>query len=105
MSDQKKIINELRFQLGSKEVKDQHYPVQLSASDANTILAMLKEQENKRTTPRKKHIITWSRNEPFSAGELYEAICKTLRDEGELFIERTYKHEKVDYVFYVADRR
>ena len=45
MTDRKKIINDLRFQLGSKEVKDQHYPVQLSASDANTILAILKEQE------------------------------------------------------------
>ena len=45
MNSRKKIINELRFQLGSKEVKDQHYPVQLSASDANAILAMLKDQE------------------------------------------------------------
>ena len=44
MNSPKKIINELRFQLESKEVKDQHYPVQLSASDANAILAMLKEQ-------------------------------------------------------------
>ena len=45
MTDRKKVINELRFQLDSKEVKDQHYPVQLSASDANTILVLLKEQE------------------------------------------------------------
>ena len=45
MNSREKIINELRFQLDSKEVKDQHYPVQLSASDANAILAMLKEQE------------------------------------------------------------
>ena len=45
MNSRKKIINELRFQLNSKEVKDQHYPVQLSASDANAILVLLKEQE------------------------------------------------------------
>ena len=45
MNSRKKIINELRFQLDSKEVKDQHYPVQLSASDANAILALLKDQE------------------------------------------------------------
>lgn len=45
MNSRKKIINELRFQLDSKEVKDQHYPVQLSVSDANAILALLKEQE------------------------------------------------------------
>lgn len=43
--DLEKVINELRFQLNSKEVKDQHYPVQLSVSDANAILSMLKEQE------------------------------------------------------------
>lgn len=45
MTDLKKIINDLRFQLNSKEVKNQHYPVQLSASDANAILVLLKEQE------------------------------------------------------------
>ena len=45
MNSREKIINELRFQLDSKEVKDQHYPVQLSASDANAILDLLKEQE------------------------------------------------------------
>lgn len=45
MNSWKKIVNELRFQLDSKEVKDQHYPVQLSASDANAILAMLTEQD------------------------------------------------------------
>lgn len=45
MSDIKKAINELRFQLNSKEVKEQHYPVQLSASDAEKILALLKEHE------------------------------------------------------------
>ena len=46
MADREKVINELRFQLDSKEVKDQHYPVQLSASDANAILALLKERES-----------------------------------------------------------
>ena len=40
-----KVINELQFQLNSKEVKEQHYPVQLSVSDAENILALLKEQE------------------------------------------------------------
>ena len=47
MPDIKKAINELRFQLNSKEVKEQHYPVQLSASDAEKIIALLKEQETK----------------------------------------------------------
>lgn len=46
MHSRKKIINELRFQLDSKEVKDQYYSVQLSASDANAILALLQEQDS-----------------------------------------------------------
>ena len=47
MPDIKKAINELRFQLNSKEVKEQHYPVQLSASDAEKIIALLEEQKPK----------------------------------------------------------
>ena len=44
MNDIGKAINELQFQLNSKEVKEQHYPVQLSASDVEKILSLLKEQ-------------------------------------------------------------
>ena len=47
MIEKDKVINELRFQLNSKEVKEQHYPVQLSASDAEKIIALLKEQEER----------------------------------------------------------
>ena len=50
MTNQKKIINELQFQLNSNEVKNQHYPVQLSVSDAEKIIAMLKVQEAKPMT-------------------------------------------------------
>lgn len=48
MADREKVINELRFQLNSKEVKEQHCSVQLSVSDAEKILALLKEQEPKK---------------------------------------------------------
>lgn len=68
-------------------------------------LALLKEQEKKRITLHKKYVITWGRNDQFSMKNLYEAICETLLEEGELFIARTDDHEKVDFVFYVADRR
>ena len=68
-------------------------------------LALLKEQEKKRITLHKKHVITWSRNDEFSMRKLYEAICETLLDEGELFIARTDNHEKVEFVFYVAEGR
>lgn len=69
---------------------------------ADTI-TMLKEQEKKRITLHKKHVIAWNRNDEFSMRKLYEAICETLLDEGELFIARTDDHEKVDFVFYVTE--
>ena len=68
-------------------------------------LSMLKEQEKKQITLHKKHVITWGRNDKFSIRNLYEAICETLLDEGELFIARTDDHEKVDFLFYVAEGR
>ena len=68
-------------------------------------LELLKEQEKKQITLHKKHVITWGRNDTFSMRNLYEAICKELLDEGELFIARTDDHEKVDFVFYVAEGR
>lgn len=46
MIDLEKVINELCFQLNSKEVKEHHYPVQLSVRDAEKILALLKEHKN-----------------------------------------------------------
>jgi hypothetical protein len=67
--------------------------------------ARLKEQEKKRIILHKKHVITWSRKDEFSVRKLYEAICETLLDEGELFIARTDNNEKVDFVFYVAEGR
>lgn len=69
------------------------------------VIALLKEQEKKRITLHKKHVITWSRSDEFSMRKLYEAICETLLDEGELFIARTDNHEKVEFVFYVAERQ
>lgn len=45
MADREKMINELTFQLNSKEVKEQHYPIQLSVSDATKIVDLLKAQK------------------------------------------------------------
>lgn len=39
------MINELTFQLHSKEVIEHHDPIQLSVTDANKILKLLKEQD------------------------------------------------------------
>lgn len=69
MADRKKIINELQFQLNSKEVKDQHYPVQLSASDANAILALLKEQE-----PYDSKETTLNRDEYCQVGDVLDCF-------------------------------
>lgn len=63
------------------------------------------DREKKQITLQKKHAITWGRNEEFNMRKLYEAICETLLDEGELFIARTDDHEKVEFVFYVAEGR
>ena len=66
------------------------------------VISLLKEKEKKQITLHKKHVITFGRNDEFRMRKLYEAICETLLDEGELFIARTDDHEKVDFVFYVA---
>ena len=71
----------------------------------NDAIALLKEQGKKQITLHKKHIITWKRDDEFTMKKLYEAICETLLDEGELFIARTDNHEKVEFVFYVAEGR
>jgi len=68
-------------------------------------LALLKEQAKKHISLHKKHVVTWNRNDTFSMRNLYESICEELLDEGELFIERTDDHEKVDFVFYVTEGR
>ena len=74
-------------------------------TERRDIRCPLKEQEKNQITLHKKHIITWMRNDEFSMKKLYEAICETLLDSGELFIARTRTddHEKVDFVFYVAE--
>lgn len=65
---------------------------------------LLKEQGRKQITVHKKHVITWSQSDEFSMRKLYEAICETLLDEGELFIAQTDDH-KAEFVFYVAESR
>ena len=68
-------------------------------------VALLKEQKKKQITLHKKHVITWKRDDVFNMRKLYEAVCETLLDEGELIIARTDDHEKVDFVFYVIEGR
>lgn len=47
MTKRLRMINELKFQLNSKEVKELHYPVQLSVTHAEQILEMLEAQEER----------------------------------------------------------
>lgn len=47
MAERLKMINELKFQLNSKEVKELHFPVQLSVTHAEQILEMLEAQEER----------------------------------------------------------
>ena len=75
------------------------------ANAADDAISMLKKQEPKQITLHKKHVIPWRHNDEFSVRNLYETICETLLDDGELFIARTDNHEKVSFVFYVAEGR
>lgn len=45
MTDRGKMVNELTYQLHSKEVTKMYHPVQLSVTDAKKILELLKEHE------------------------------------------------------------
>ena len=65
-------------------------------------VALLREQEKKEIKLHKKHVITWKRDDEFTMRKLYEAVCETLMDEGELVIVRIDDHEKVDFTFYVT---
>lgn len=68
MPDREKVINELRFQLDSKEVKEQHCSVQFSVSDAEKILALLKEQEPVKPIDR------WNHGFYYACGSCWEMI-------------------------------
>ena len=63
---------------------------------------LLKEQEKKEIKLHKKHVITLKRDDEFTMRKLYEAVCETLMDEGELVITRIDDHEKVGFTFYVT---
>ena len=116
MVDREKVIKGLTVHLSNKvppcdecpyanfeDTRRYNDPSSCSLSMMADALALLKEQEKKRITLHKKHVITWSRTDEFSMRKLYEAVCETLLDEGELFIARTDDHEKVDFVFYVTE--
>jgi len=101
MTDREKVVEHLYDCVATS--KPENMWVFVRKDIVEDALDLLKEQEKKRITLHKKHGITWRRNDEFSMGKLYEAICETLLDEGELFIARTDNHEKVDFVFYVAE--
>lgn len=69
---------------------------------ADDAITLLKEQGKKEIKLHKKYVITWRRDDEFSMRKLYEAVCETLMDEGELVIVRIDDHEKVDFTFYVT---
>ena len=112
MADIEKVIKAIDICLGHGKCNDCSYHSGANYSDQNCrgrmlqdALALLKEQEKKQITLHKKHVITWKRDDVFNMRKLYEAVCETLLDEGELIIARTDDHEKVDFVFYVIEGR
>ena len=85
MSDREKVINDLQRQIEELEER---------------LVIVLEGQ--KEIKLHKKHVITWKRDDEFTTRKLYEAVCETLMDEGELVIDRIDDHEKVDFTFYVT---
>ena len=104
MIDTKTMIHAMELRVRIAKRNHQAF-VDLPFEMVGNVIALLKEQEKKQITLHKKHVITWRRSDEFSMKKLYEAICETLLDEGELFIARTDDHEKVDFVFYVIEGR
>lgn len=104
MPDREKVIKTLTDALTAKE----NYPLaraEMSFEFIEMLLELLKEQEKKEIKLHKKHVITWKRDDEFTMRKLYEEICETLLDEGELLVARTDDHEKVEFVFYVTEGR
>ena len=109
MTDKEKVIKGLMVCTDRipGEYNSNECPYELDGNDCDLnmlkdALALLKEQGKKRITLCKKYVITWKRDDEFTMGKLYEAVCETLIDEGKLIIERTDDHEKVDFVFYIT---
>ena len=101
MPDREKVIKALTNALAAKK----NYPwakAEMSFEFIEMLLELLKEQKKKQITLHKKHVITWKRDDVFSMRKLYEEVCETLMDEGELVIVRIDDHEKVDFTFYVT---
>lgn len=102
MPDREKVINELVEHIESALDVDSDFIYCVRTDLLQYTVALLKEQEKKEIKLHKKHVITWKRDDKFTMKKLYEAICETLLDEGELFIARIDDHEKVDFTFYVT---
>jgi len=108
MADNEKVIKGLEY-CGKGCNSDCPYWEQFGFGDGGCLsvmrkdaLALLKEQGKKEIKLHKKHVITWKRDDEFTTRKLYEAVCETLMDEGELVIVRIDDHEKVDFTFYVT---
>ena len=104
MADIEKVIKGLEIcSTGHCEISCPFHNVpQCTRAILSDALALLKEQEKKEIKLHKKHVITWKRDDEFTIRKLYEVVCETLMDEGELVIVRIDDHEKVDFTFYVT---
>ena len=110
MPDREKVINELRSiktYLASQAIETTDSFAREgfieSQKDIDDAIALLKEQEKKPIKVHKKHVISCKRNDVFTMRHVYEAVCQTLLEEGELIIGQTDDHEKVEFVFYVTE--
>ena len=101
MADIEKTISDLEEQISWIRDNEFHkFPgwghAVLAMNDA---IELLKEQQKKEIKLIKKHTFSLGRADEFSMRKLYEVICETLMDEGQLIISRTDDYEKVNFVW------
>ena len=106
MADIEKVIKAIDICLGHGKCNDCSYHSGANYSDQNCrgrmlqdALELLKEQQKKEIKLIKKHTFSLGRADEFSMRKLYEVICETLMDEGQLIISRTDDYEKVNFVW------
>ena len=102
MADIEKVIKQISAEIKLAEYVNQDYQT-IDLPLLKDALELLKEQKKKEIRLIKKHTFSLKRTDEFSMRKLYEVICETLIDEGNLIISRTDDHEKVDFVWEVKD--
>ena len=102
MAELEKVIKQISAEIKLAEYVNKDYQT-VDLSLLKDTLELLKEQQKKEIKLIKKHTFSLKRTDEFSMRRLYEIICETLMDGGQLIISRTDDHEKVDFDWEIRD--